>query len=265
MTATLAKYRRFLSATPFAALFFVFAFLSLAAAAAPAATTDFPAYSNDCSRFVYTPLKEDALKSMVNGGKCILLALDEIPNFDLKYLADCYYKDYGVSCSSVNRDCEYVEARIEECREGREGCEYASDYWNRPMKTGARPILYSFIRAPRDVIVQNADQEHTSLKPIKDKLKFTHEDKEVWWREVYYIANARDLNSDIPFTMTKLITREGYDDWIRGEIGQMGADACRYEVRLGFYVTMKPVAQQVNEAEWAVPIQRSSPEKWRQR
>ena len=215
---------------------------------------------------------EFSLKGYVRKNECRELDKDEKPGLKIESSYHCYYKEYGVSCSSVNEDCKYLEAAAVECDKADDNCKYASDKWNRPMEKGAKPILYADIKTPSDVIVREADQEHTSLKPIKHRLKFTHEDTEVWWREVYFRCSEGD-EVQYPYSENskKLITHEGGDDWIRGEYGQefSRGNECKYDVRLGYYIyrTEVPKVDQPpdmeHEAEWALPAE--SPEKWRER
>lgn len=202
---------------------------------------------------------ESVLKDMYKNKKCIYLEYDEVPNFDSYHISDCYYKQYGVSCSSVNEDCKYVDVSTLDCKREDGSCEVISEYWNRPMKIEGAveniPITYSQVDTARDVIVEYADQQHTSVKPVKDRYTFRHNDKEMWWREIYYLCSQGNITDrTLYFNKKKLITNEGGEDWTRGEVGH----ECKCEARLGYYYYQ---GDQEYEAEWTLP--ESSPEKWR--
>jgi len=233
-----------------------------------------PSYYNaSCKAEAFSLETDEAvLKDMFQNKKCIYLAYDEVPNFDAYHISDCYYKHYGVSCSTVNEDCKYVDTTMLECSKYDGSCEVISEYWNRPVKmitspdgktTDYLPITFASIDTARDVIVEYADQQHTSTKPVKDRYTFRHNDKEMWWREIYYLCTQGNVADRTQyFNKRKLISSEecpdencGINHWIRGEVGH----ECRCEARLGYYYYQ---GEKEHEAEWTLPEE--CPERWRE-
>jgi len=201
---------------------------------------------------------EQLLKDMYQNNKCTEVPYNYKPDLRAVRSGTCFYKWFGVSCSSVNDDCKYVDAKSY-CPEEDIDCEMITQVqlWNRPMKDGGDPITYESIIEADDVINTTAEQSKTSTKPIKDQATHRHSDREVWWREVYYFCRQGNVADNYPYYMhkKKLERIDMGENWVRGEVGH----ECKCEARVGYYF-YKGVRE--HEAEWTLPD--AAPEKWRE-
>jgi hypothetical protein len=252
-------------------------FLAVFVTQIPAAAQDSLNYVERAKNVLYKYMSEAQLKALVKSNSCIVLEGNEVPKYSELESEECFYKDFGISCSSVNEDCKYQPSETQECKEVRidctnknkescgyhKVCEYSSKFWNRPMDSKGTPITFEEITSANYVVEKTADDSITSIKPIFIPRTARFEDNPVWWREVYYIEGIGSR----AYAQKKLITREALDDWIRGEIGDEGVVS--YEARLGYYIYKKTPAELVYETEWAVPargdVKTDIDEKWRQR